>query len=82
MKADLFIADRFGGIRIIESPMCVKRWQFRFPRTKKKRTRAKWAKREENYKTEPAAMIMGLNQIVAHPALVAKFRAEIGSLTP
>lgn len=47
------ISASMASIDVIESPYCVKRIQFRFPRSKKKRIRRKWSKDGRNYKVVP-----------------------------
>lgn len=47
-------AYMYLGMRIVENKWLtpqLERKQFRFPKSKKKRIRAKWAKRRENWKT-------------------------------
>lgn len=67
----------FGGIRVYESVHCQKREQFRFPRSKKKRIRNKWAKRERNYKYTPMAFRGPENSIYCHPSIAARLRASL-----
>jgi len=50
----------------------VERIQFRFPRTKNKRKRAKWTQREQNIRYVPR-MFMADGVLFAHPS----FRREI-----
>lgn len=65
------------GLQLIEDKNCgvmvIK--QFRFPRSKKRRIRNKWAKQPKNFKAwlEPRAYQIG-NKIIAHPALIAQIR--------
>lgn len=69
----------FGGlgVNLIVSEHCQKREQYRFPRSKKKRIRNKWAKRERNYKYTPMAYRAPENTIYCHPSIAARLRAEI-----
>lgn len=67
-------------MRIIESPYLTE--QFRFPRSKKKRIRAKWTKRPENHRPNiTSGMLMPNGDLVCHPELAAMIRAENRSMT-
>lgn len=61
-------------MKIIESTNIVE--QFRFPRTKKRRIRNKWAKRPENQRPASKAVLMG-DAFVCHPFFAARLRKEI-----
>lgn len=64
-------------INIIHSEFAIKRGpQFRFPRSKKKRIRNKWAKRDENYRWEPYGYQMG-DVFCVHPAFMQRLREEM-----
>lgn len=52
--------------------------QFRFPRSKKKRICAKWAKRAKNSRPARKAFIMGA-AIVCHPTMAAQLREQIAA---
>lgn len=68
-------------IQIVESPHCVERKQWRFPRSKKRRTRNKWTKREENVRYEPRAfqLVNEPNKIFCHPEFAAQLRRELAT---
>ena len=67
--------DVYGGFRIIESTRLVE--QFRFPRTKKRRIRKKWAKRSQNYRPSRRCFVdERLRVIYAHPVFVAELRKQ------
>lgn len=70
-------ATWLGGIEILESEHCKERVQWRFPRSKKKRVRKKWAQREENVRYEPRAYRMGTNKIICHPSYAQRLREEL-----
>ena len=53
---------------MIYSPSILSLVQTRFPRSKKKRIRAKWAKRDENFELRPGMYQMD-NEIFVHPNL-------------
>lgn len=57
-----------SGLRLVTSDLMVE--QFRFPKTKKRRIRNKWAKRPENWRPMRRAMIMG-DMVLVHPSLAA-----------
>lgn len=58
------------------TPMAQERVQWRYPRSKKKRIRAKWAKRERNVRYEPRIYCSG-NAYYCHPTLYNRLRSEI-----
>jgi hypothetical protein len=65
-----------SGIPIRESNLALTPpKQFRFPRTKKKRIRKKWAGRPENFKQFPTIYRMG-KELIAHPQIVAQLRRD------
>ena len=61
------------GFNIIESVWLTERKQWRFPRSKKRRIRKKWAKDEKNFKYEPKAYKVG-GTLYCHPSLATKLR--------
>ena len=63
-------------MKIIATQFAVKRVQFRFPRTKKKRIRAKWAKREGNVRYQPQAFKLG-GTLYVHPSQYAQLKREL-----
>ena len=78
---NLFCHAGLLGLKIFESPHCcrIERQQVRFPRSKKRRIRKKWANREINYRTNnvPTAYRMG-KDILAHPAIVEQLKRKFG----
>lgn len=64
-------------LRIIETVHAQERVQWRFPRSKKRRTREKWANRECNVRYEPRAYQTDDGRVFAHPSFVARLRQEI-----
>lgn len=58
-------------MQIIESAACVE--QFRFPRSKKKRIRAKWSKRHENFRPAHRGYVIE-GKFICHPVMAAKLR--------
>ncbi len=65
-----------GGFRVVESPLCQNRVQFRFPKSKKKRIRAKWEKREENVRYVPTAYRAADGVMYFHPTIAANLRMK------
>lgn len=66
---------QFFGPQIFESPHLQTRTQFRFPRSRKRRIRKKWAARENNYKYIPNIYYdAARNVIYAHPSIAQKMR--------
>lgn len=62
------------ALGIIESTACVD--QFRFPRSKKKRIRLKWAGQPANFRPSTKAFKMG-DKLVCHPQLAAQLRRAL-----
>jgi len=74
-----------GSLTVFSDPNCVKvtRAQVRFPRSKKRRMREKWAKQEKNWRTTytPTAYIHR-HMLIAHPSLIDALQRELRSLQP
>ena len=71
-----------GGLRIIQNVYCTVRQQYRFPRSKRHRIRAKWAKRERNYRhlPDPNMYVMrDQGAVVMHPATWRKLERELNT---
>lgn len=70
-----------GGMDVVVSPYCSTREQVKFPKTKKRRIRKKWAKRSENWVDVPwdYAIQMG-GQLICHPVFYDKLMTSIASL--
>ena len=67
-----------SGFRVYSSPHMCDRVQFRFPRTKKRRIRKKWAKRVENWKTVPWDKVYRMGDaIYAHPIMIEKLKRDL-----
>lgn len=64
------------GFKIITSEHAFKIVQWRFPRSRKRRIRDKWAKRPENSRREPCAFVIS-GDVFAHPSIVTRIRQEI-----
>ena len=68
----------FTGLRIITDHQMADRVQFRFPRSKKRRIRKKWAKRQENWKAVPWPRAYQINgTLVMHPAMLAELERVV-----
>lgn len=63
-----------GGLRIVENHLFVKQW--RFPRSKKRRIRKKWAGVKTNWRPDNKVYCMG-NMITCHPVMAAKLRKQL-----
>jgi hypothetical protein len=59
-------------IRLISTPMMME--QYRFPRSKKKRIRNKWAKRPENYRPCRQGLYAEDGSLYMHPEVAARWR--------
>jgi hypothetical protein len=68
----------FNGMRIVVSELMADRVQFRFPRSKKKRMRKKWAKNPENWKYVPwdRAYRVG-DTLHMHPQMFERLRRSV-----
>jgi hypothetical protein len=64
-----------GGIRLMESPHLVKQW--RFPTTKKRRIRKKWAKVKSNWRPDLMCYRMPTGAILCHPIVAARIKAAL-----
>jgi hypothetical protein len=64
---------------MIESHYLTERLQVKFPRSKKKRIRRKWAKDQRNWKTVPQGVVYVVDgRMVMHPDLAGKLAEELG----
>lgn len=72
--------DRLGkiaGIPLYSTPTAVQ--QFRFPRTKNRRIRKKWAARPENFRPYPHFFHIAGFGYIGHPQTIARFNAFISN---
>lgn len=76
----------FNGLRIYRDHLLTMRKQFRFPRSKKRRIRSKWAKRISNSRELPMNTLIQINDgmgraFIGHPATIDALirRAEMES---
>ena len=75
--------DLFGGIKIFANPWLptTLRVQYKFPRSKKRRIRKKWAKRSKNYRDVDCRndihVIAGLGFVV-HPDGYENLKKALG----
>lgn len=67
-----------GSLKIVESNFMYNRVQVRFPRSKSKRIRRKWAKRESSYKNIPIrdVYVMG-DKMICSPEVAVTIRREV-----
>lgn len=66
-----YLSTIFGTpFRVTPDAIAIHRFQYRFPRTKNRRIRKKWAKREGNYREvgEPA-IFQTSQQLLIHPVI-------------
>jgi len=72
--------NKYGGFKIIESKTLIIRYQYRFPKSKRRRIRKKWKKDQTNWKTKPDPQYYFLNnQIICHPIMAEKLRKHESS---
>lgn len=77
-RASLGSTGLLGGVSVRTSTHL--REQFRFPRTKKRRIRRKWAKRSKNWRAiTNRAFQMPDGSIVCHPVFAAKLRQHLAT---
>jgi hypothetical protein len=78
----------FSGMPVYVNAMAIARLQFRFPKSKGKRIRKKWAKRPENFKDVPGVYMMSRSMMsfsscsnekcmIVHPVIFDKMKDEI-----
>lgn len=72
------------GMEVVESEFIVDRVQVRFPRSKKKRVRKKWAKQARNCESRPSVavyrlhnVLTGSDYLMGHPVTIGKMRDAI-----
>lgn len=79
--AGIRMVNPIDCINIRTSPMMADRVQVRFPRSKKRRIRRKWAKDPRNYRTVPSDEVWIVEGIlVMHPAKLAQIRRDVDAL--
>lgn len=67
---------------LIESPYLTDRVQVRFPRSKKKRIRRKWAKDQKNYDTVPKNVVYVVDgRLVMYTSLARRLSKELSERT-
>ena len=82
------LLSQFSGMPVYVNEMAVNRQQYKFPRSKKKRIRNKWAKNDKNFKLTPAYFIVAKSLlqwgslsnekcVVIHPALMVRMKSEM-----
>jgi hypothetical protein len=67
-------------IKVVASPFLniTERVQVRFPRSKKRRIRKKWTRRQRNWRTvEAHRAFMVRDTLVCHPSIVAKLQERV-----
>ncbi len=64
-----------NGIKIIESNLLVE--QYRFPKSKKKRIRVKWAKRPANWRPDIKRAYQMGDAIICHPIMAQQIRRQL-----
>jgi len=69
------------ALKIVESAFLVDRKQVRFPRSKKRRIRCKWAKQEKNWLAIPKRDVYKMgDMIICHPAVAMQIRKSIRAI--
>ena len=70
------LLGNYNGMPVNVTPTAIHRRQFRFPRSKKKRIRKKFAKNQDNYKSTPGAYMM-MGRFIVHPAIYEKMKDQL-----
>lgn len=65
--------------RVVESPLLVR--QYRFPRSRRRRIRQKWAKVKGNWRPDPLLYIAG-DTIYGHPQIVRQILRKHQDVAP
>lgn len=78
---DKFIdASRLACLKLINDRFMCERKQVRFPRSKRKRIRRKWAKQAKNYRDVPLKTIYQLgDKLIGHPETLRRLSTEVDS---
>lgn len=69
----------YAGMLVHESAEAVIRHQYRFPRSKSRRIRKKWAKVEDNFRGEPGALVLDVGMgkvLIVHPVVLAHLNRQ------
>lgn len=61
-------------MKILVSTSLIEYYQYRFPKSKKKRIRRKWARRKENYRERDSAVLFDEDTLFVSPSLFEKFK--------
>ncbi len=72
--------EMFIGYTFLEDPRRLLARQIRFPRSKRRRIRAKWARRTENHAFRPSDDVTIAPKekfVIAHPATLLTLKAKI-----
>ena len=67
---------QLSGMNIHTSPLCVV--QFRFPKSKKRRIRKKWASRPQNFRPDRKILIFD-GKLICHPDLADELQKLIST---
>ena len=72
------VQDQLGGLRLVSNPQMCDHKQVRFPRSKKRRIRRKWAKNQKNWKDIPQSNYYICNgSIIAHPEIIEQLKEQL-----
>lgn len=68
------------GFKLVEDPRLVLARQIRFPRSKRRRIRRKWARRAANCEFKPdenCYLLPEKKTLIAHPSVIARLKAKL-----
>jgi len=70
--------NNLHGFEVIESKTLVIKYQYRFPKSKRRRIRKKWKKNQNNWRTKPDPQVYILNnKLICHPEMAEKLRKQM-----
>ena len=70
------------GLRVVTDIWMTEHKQVRFPRSKKRRIRKKWAKRPENWRSVPQDKAYQIGDtLVMHPAMLERLKKQLASIS-
>jgi hypothetical protein len=72
--------EALADFKLIPDTSLIEARQIRFPRSKRRRIRRKWSRRQENLIIRPSSMLLydhSARTVVGHPAALVMLRAKI-----
>ena len=80
MNINSDIVPNLFGLKVITDIYMVDRKQVKFPRSKKKRIRKKWAKNQDNYRWIPWDKVYQMGDtLIMHPSMLEKLKKQLNN---